>query len=90
MHSEQRPVSFIRGEAWASFIECSRSEQRLKGNHVAGPELPPEMASSTCPECGIEMVITRITPILFGWAFEEFSLACKKCGLGKKLRVERS
>jgi hypothetical protein len=25
------------------------------------------------------MVITRITPILFGGAFEALSLACKKC-----------
>jgi hypothetical protein len=30
---------------------------------VAG-QLLPEKASSTCPECGTEMVITRITPIL--------------------------
>jgi hypothetical protein len=32
------------------------------------------------------MVITRITPILFGGAFEALSLACKKCGFTKKLR----
>ena len=35
------------------------------------------------------MVITRITPILFGWAFEDLTLACKTCGLTKKLRVKR-
>jgi RNase P subunit RPR2 len=57
---------------------------------VAGEELPPEIASSTCPKCGTEMGITRITPILFGGAFEELSLACKKCGLTKKIRIERS
>jgi transcription elongation factor Elf1 len=56
---------------------------------VAGEEMPPEEASSTCPKCGTEMVITRITPILFAGAFEYLSLACKTCGLTKKLRVER-
>jgi hypothetical protein len=56
---------------------------------VAGEEMPPEEASSTYPKCGTEMVITRITPILFGGAFEYLSLACKTCGLTKKLRVER-
>jgi C4-type Zn-finger protein len=57
---------------------------------VADQELPLEEASSKCPACGIEMVITRITPVLFGGAFEDLSLACKKCGFTKKLRVERS
>jgi hypothetical protein len=35
------------------------------------------------------MVITRITPILFGGAFEDLSLACKTCGFAKELRIER-
>jgi len=45
---------------------------------------------SLAPQCETEMVITRITPILFGGAFKALSLACKKCGFTKKLRVERS
>jgi hypothetical protein len=58
---------------------------------VVGQHLPPEKnASSTCPECRTEMVITRITPILFGGAHEDLSLACKTCGLTKTLRIERS
>jgi transcription elongation factor Elf1 len=61
----------------------------VKGNHVAGQKLPPEGATSTCPECGTEMVITRITPILFGGKFEDLALACKTCGFTKQLRIER-
>jgi predicted RNA-binding Zn-ribbon protein involved in translation (DUF1610 family) len=61
-----------------------------KGDHVAGQELPPERASSACPDCGIEMVIVRITPILLGGRFEELSLVCKTCGFTKMLRIERS
>jgi hypothetical protein len=33
--------------------------------------------------------ITRITPILFG-EFEDLTLACKKCGSTKELRINRS
>jgi len=47
-------------------------------------------ASSACPKCGTEMVITRITPILFRGTFEELSLMCKTCGYTKKIRIERS
>jgi predicted RNA-binding Zn-ribbon protein involved in translation (DUF1610 family) len=62
-----------------------------KGNHVAGEEPPPEAeASSTCPDCGTEMVIVRITPILFVSEFEELTLACKKCGVTKILKIKRS
>jgi transcription elongation factor Elf1 len=62
-----------------------------KGNHVAGEETPPEAgASSACPDCGMEMVIIRITPILFGWKFEDLTLACKQCGSTKELRIKRS
>ncbi len=57
---------------------------------MAGQQTPPDKASSTCPECGTEMVIIRITPILFEGAFEDLSLACKTCGLTKTLRIERS
>jgi RNase P subunit RPR2 len=43
-----------------------------------------------CPKCETEMVITRITPVLFGGAFEELSLACNTCGHTTKIRIERS
>jgi hypothetical protein len=33
----------------------------------------------------MEMVIIRIKPILFGWKFEDLTLACKKCGSTKEL-----
>jgi DNA-directed RNA polymerase subunit M/transcription elongation factor TFIIS len=60
-------------------------------HHVVGPELPPEKdASSTCPKCGTEMVITRVRPILFGGTFEELSLGCRTCGHTTKIRIERS
>ena len=36
------------------------------------------------------MVIIRITPILFGGAFEDLLLACKTCNFTKKLRIERT
>jgi ssDNA-binding Zn-finger/Zn-ribbon topoisomerase 1 len=43
-----------------------------------------------CPACGTEMVIIRITPILFGGEYEDLALACKKCGSTKELRIKRS
>jgi hypothetical protein len=58
---------------------------------VVDQQLPPEQdASSMCPKCETEMVITRITPVLFGGAFEELWLACKTCDHTTKIRVERS
>jgi len=58
---------------------------------VAGQETPPETAaSSTCPDCGTEMVIVRITPILFVSEFEELTLACQKCGATKMLKIKRN
>jgi hypothetical protein len=58
---------------------------------VAGKEVPSEVkASSACPDCGTEMVIIRITPILFGGEFEELTLACKMCGSTKGLRIKRN
>ena len=68
-------------------IRCLAS---AKGNHVANQEMPPEAGASTCPVCGTEMVIIRITPILFGGEFEDLTLACKKCGSTKELRIKRS
>jgi hypothetical protein len=35
------------------------------------------------------MVITRITPILFGGEFEDLTLVCKACGFTKILKVKR-
>jgi C4-type Zn-finger protein len=61
-----------------------------KGNYVAPDELPPEAdASARCPDCGTEMAITRITPILFGGEFEDLTLVCKKCGFRKTLTIKR-
>jgi hypothetical protein len=34
------------------------------------------------------MVIIRIKPILFSWKFEDLTLACKKCGSTKELRLK--
>jgi hypothetical protein len=62
-----------------------------KGDHVAGQETPPETgASSACSDCGTEMVIVRITPILFVSEFEELTLVCQKCGATKMLKIKRS
>jgi|SRR5271166_3397026 len=61
-----------------------------KGKYVAVPGTPPEVGvSSACPDCGTEMVIIRIKPILFGWKCEDLTLACKKCGSTKELRIKR-
>ena len=69
-------------------IRCLAS---AKGNHVAGQETPSEAGvSSACPDCGTEMVIVRITPILFGGEFEDLTLECKKCGSTKTLRIKGS
>jgi C4-type Zn-finger protein len=58
---------------------------------VAAQESAPEAeASATCPACGTELVITRITPILFGGEFEYLTLACAKCDFAKKLKIKRN
>jgi predicted RNA-binding Zn-ribbon protein involved in translation (DUF1610 family) len=68
---------------------CPFNVASAKGNHVAVPDTPPEAeASSACPNCGTEMVIIRIKPILFSWKFEDLTLACKKCGSTKELRLK--
>jgi RNase P subunit RPR2 len=57
---------------------------------VAAQELPPEAdASATCAECGRELVVARVTPVLFGSEFEELTLACKTCGFTKKIKIKR-
>jgi hypothetical protein len=62
-----------------------------KGNSVAGEQTAFEArGSSACSDCGTEMVILRITPILFGGKFEDLTLACKKCGSTKEIRIKRS
>jgi hypothetical protein len=64
---------------------------RWKGNHVAAQESAPGAeASATCPACGTELVITRITPILFGGEFEYLTLACEKCDFTKELKIKRN
>ena len=58
---------------------------------MARQEMPPEVgASSTCPVCGMEMVIVRIKPILFGGEFEDLTLVCKKCDSTKDIRIKRT
>jgi predicted RNA-binding Zn-ribbon protein involved in translation (DUF1610 family) len=51
---------------------------------------PPEDPSSTCPECGTEMIVTRVKPLLFGGKFEDLTLVCDACGFTKEIRIERS
>jgi predicted RNA-binding Zn-ribbon protein involved in translation (DUF1610 family) len=71
-------------------LQVIRCLAPAKGNHVADQATPPEVgASSACPDCGTEMVIVSITPILFLGEFEDLSLACQKCGSTKVLRIKR-
>ena len=58
--------------------------------HVAAQELPPETdASASCPECGTDLIVVRVTPVLFGGEFEELTLACKTCDFAKKVKIKR-
>jgi hypothetical protein len=58
---------------------------------VAAQESPPEAeAPATCPACGTELAVVRITPVLFGGDSEELTLACKTCDFTKKIKVKRS
>ncbi len=76
---------------WAAGRVPLRCVASSEGNHVASQETPPESAaSSACPQCGTEMAIIRVTPILFGGEFEDLTLACKKCGYTKELRIKRT
>jgi hypothetical protein len=64
---------------------------RRKGNHVAAQESASEAeASATCPACATELVITSITPILFGGEFEYLTLTCAKCDFTKTLKIKRN
>ena len=58
---------------------------------MASKELPPEPdASASCPQCGTELAIARVTPVLLGSTFEELTLVCKTCGFAKKMSIKRS
>jgi hypothetical protein len=58
---------------------------------AAARELPPEPdASASCPECGTELAVARVTPVLLGSEFEELTLVCKTCDFTKKIRIKRS
>jgi len=57
---------------------------------VSAEALPPEIEAAICPKCGTELVITRITPVLFVGEFEYLTLACKTCGFTKELKIKRS
>ena len=58
---------------------------------MAAKELPPETeAAAMCPACGTELVVTRVTPVLFGSEFEELTLACKTCSFTKKIKIKRA
>jgi C4-type Zn-finger protein len=61
------------------------------GNRLASKEPPPEPdASASCPQCGTELAIARVTPVLLGGACEELTLVCKTCGFTRKISVKRS
>jgi hypothetical protein len=69
----------------ASWRSCS--EER----YVAANELPPEAdPSAKCPDCGTELLVARITPVLFGGEFEELALACKTCSYTKTIKIKRA
>ena len=57
---------------------------------MADKEVPPKGPSSTCPECGTEMIITRVKPLLFGENLKISRLRCKACGFTKEIRIWRS
>ena len=58
---------------------------------MAATELPPEAEpSAKCPECGTELLVARITPILFVGEFEELGLACKTCSFTKTIKIKRA
>jgi RNase P subunit RPR2 len=58
---------------------------------VAAQKLPPEPdAAATCSACGTELIVARVTPVLFGSELEELTLACKTCGFTKKIKIKRS
>jgi transcription elongation factor Elf1 len=71
-------------------VVALRRVTSFEEEHVAAQQLPPESdASATCLECGTELIVTRVTPVLFGSGFEELTLACKTCGFTKKIKIKR-
>jgi C4-type Zn-finger protein len=57
---------------------------------MAGRDSRANEPPSTCPQCGTEMGVTRVKPLLFGGKFEELTLACKGCGFTRGITIERS
>jgi hypothetical protein len=58
---------------------------------VAANELPPEAElAAKCPDCVTELLVTRITPVLFGGEFEELALACRTCSYAKTVKIRRA
>jgi RNase P subunit RPR2 len=55
---------------------------------MAPGELPPTTESVTCPKCGTELVIARITPVLFVGEFEHLTLVCETCSFAKQLKIK--
>jgi C4-type Zn-finger protein len=47
-------------------------------------------AEAKCPECGTELLVARITPVLFVGEFEELGLACKTCSFTKTIKIKRA
>jgi hypothetical protein len=37
-----------------------------------------------------ELLVTRITPVLFGGEFEELALACRTCSYAKTIKIRRA
>jgi hypothetical protein len=61
-----------------------------KGMHVAPEQLPSKTESVACPKYGTELVVTRITPVLFVGEFEHLTLVYKTCGFAKHLKIKHS
>lgn len=58
---------------------------------MAARQSPPETDDSvTCAECGTELVVVRVTPVLFAGELEELTLACRTCGFTKMIKIKRS
>ena len=56
---------------------------------MAAEKLPPEIEATTCPNCATELVIIRVTPVLFASEFAHLKLACKTCNFAKEIKIRR-
>jgi RNase P subunit RPR2 len=62
----------------------------LEEKPVAAQPPPPETDASTiCAECGTELAVLRVTPVVFAGEFEELTLACRTCGFTKKIKIKQ-